>query len=114
MGELIARSHHKMIERIFWIEEGLEGMEGRLFTARQRLGNRILPIGLFISDSELELAGHMGEERDGVLNVERIVFVDPLLEESVRDLQLNLFSFHRDKVDGFNPDVEILLTDSFL
>jgi hypothetical protein len=56
----------------------------------------------------------MGEESDDVLNVERIVFVNPFLEESVRDLQLNLFSIHREKVNGFNPDVEILLTDSFL
>jgi hypothetical protein len=113
MGELVARSHHKMIKRIFWIEDGLEGMERLLFIARQRFGNRILSIDLFIPDSELQLAGYMGQEGDDVLNMERIVFVDPLLEESVRDFQLNLFSFHREKVNGLNPDVEILLTDPF-
>ena len=86
MGKLVARSHHKMIERIFWIGDGLERMEDLLFIAWQRLGDRVLSIHLFISDSELELTRHMGEERNRIFNSGGIVFVDPLLKESVRDL----------------------------
>jgi len=41
------------------------------------------------------------------------MLVDPLLEKPVRDLQFNFVSFDGDKVNRFNPNVEILLTDPF-
>jgi hypothetical protein len=89
-------------------------MDGRLFVAWRRRRDRILSIHPFASDSELELTGRMGEDRNHVFNIKGIVFIDPLFEKSVRDLQLNVFPFPGEKVNGFNPNVEILLTDPFL
>jgi hypothetical protein len=61
-------------------------MEGLLFIAWHDLGDRVLSTHRFVSDSELELTRHMGKERNHILKVKGIVFVDPLFEESVRDL----------------------------
>ena len=86
MSELVARSHHKMVECVFGVEDRLKGMGGRLFVAWWRWRDRILSVRPFASDSELKLTGRMGEKRDHILDMKGIVFVDPLLEKSVRDL----------------------------
>ena len=56
----------------------------------------------------------LGETERTSLNVRGVVFVDPLFEKTIRDLQLQSLSFHGEKGDGFDPDVEILLTDPLL
>jgi hypothetical protein len=60
------------------------------------------------------MTGLLSEEGKRISNMRGVVFVDPLLEEPVRDLQFHIFSLHGEKVDRFDPDVEILLTDPFL
>ena len=42
------------------------------------------------------------------------MLVNPLLKESVRDLQRDHLPIQREKLDRFDPYVKILLTDSFL
>ena len=75
-----------MIERIFWNEDRLEEMKGLRFMNWQRLGDRVLSIHIFVFGSKLKLTRRLGKERDGIFNMEGIVFVDPLFKEPVRNL----------------------------
>jgi hypothetical protein len=85
MSKLVAGSHHKMVECVFWIEDRLGRIEEILFITGRRLGDRVLSVGLFVSDSELEYTRHTGEERNRLFNMDGIVFVDPLFEKAVWD-----------------------------
>ena len=86
MSKLVAGSYDKMVECVLWIEDRLRRMEEMLFITWRRLRDRVLSVRLFVSDSELELTGHTGQERNCLFNMDGIVFVDPLFEKSVRDL----------------------------
>jgi hypothetical protein len=113
VGELVARTDDKVIKRIFGVENrSLGGRLSSLLLSRKRLMPFLLG-DFFIFNQELDLARLLQDLGEDILNLRRIVLVDPIFEEAVRDLEFYALFFDRDKLDGFDPNVKILLTDPF-
>lgn len=68
----------------------------------------------FISDFELKMKGFLGQEKKDIFNLAGIMLVDPFSEETVRHFHLNLVTIHREELNGFDPDIEILRANPLL
>lgn len=117
MGKLIARTDHKIIKSIF----GIEGKFDRRKVRRRQLifkrGERFLLFfyltrGEIVFDLKMELIGFMRQIGEGLFDMVRIMLMDPFPEETIWDFHFNFISLQRKKLNGFNPDIEILRTNS--
>ena len=113
MGKLVAGPHHKVFKGIFRSEVRSKGRGN--FGVLPWVGNyhQILFMALFIFDLKLELTGLPHELGKRFFDLRNVVLVNPVLKKTVWNLDLQVFFLEGDHLNGFYPDVKVLLADLF-
>jgi hypothetical protein len=109
--KLVAGSNDKILKCISGIKERWGGNGDGSFFLGCPPRREFHSTALLILDTKMKGTRLFRQSGKRFLDMGSVVFIDPLPEKSVRDLQFHTLLIQRDKGNRFNPDVEILLTN---